>query len=124
MRRRLLVPLAAVTLALAVAAPASAFHCFVVKKPAGAGSAGTATFDVLTNTFTPGSSLSFNAAGQLQGGGFVTLTVVAGPTVLATADVFGHIDLPEGAHASGPGTPTECNGVGIDDLIACILAAP
>jgi hypothetical protein len=111
------------TLALAVAAPVSATHCFVVKKPTGAGSGGTATFDLATHTFTAGQPLTFTPSGELKGAGFLTVTVVDGTTVLATADLFWHIALPDGAHESGPGT-TECDGVGIDDIIACILAAP
>ena len=100
MRRRVVILLGVTALALGVAAPASALHCFVVKKPTGAGSVGTATFDVVT----------------LVGGGFLTVTLVNGTTVLATEDLFFQTNLPDGAHESGPGT-TECDGVGIDDVL-------
>lgn len=122
MRRRVLILLGFTALALAVAAPASALHCFVVKKPAGAGSVGTATFDVVTHTLTPAQPLIRTPSGQLEGGGFLTVTLVAGTTVLATADLFFQTDLPDGAHESGPGT-TECDGVGIDDILECVAAS-
>ena len=124
MRHRLLTLLGVATLALAVAAPAFAFHCFVVKKSAGAGSAGTATFNVVTHALTAGTPITFTPSGQIQGGGFLTVTLVRGDgTPIVTADLFWHGDLPDGAHESGPGG-TECDGVGIDDIIACILGAP
>jgi hypothetical protein len=93
----------------------------VVKKPAGAGSVGTATFDVLTHTLTPAQPLARTPSGELKDGAFLTVTLVAGTTVLATADLFFHGDLPDGAHASGPGT-SECDGVGIDDILECVAA--
>ena len=54
------------------AGPAAAFHCFVVKKPIGSGSAATVTFDVTSGGEPDFSSLPFNPnSGRVQGG-FVT----------------------------------------------------
>jgi hypothetical protein len=122
MRVRGLVLLAVAASALAVAAPASALHCFVVKKPLGAGSVGTATFDVVTRKLTPDQPLVFTRSGSLVGGGFLTVTLVSGTTVLTTVDLFFQTNLPDGAHESGPGT-TECDGVGIDDVLECVAAS-
>jgi hypothetical protein len=116
-RKRLCVSMLAVaTLALS-AAPAFAFHCSVVKKPAGAGSAGTVTLDVVNGEIVS-SDLNLNPAGHIRGA-FVSLTaVLPDGTVVGGGDVFWHKDLPDGAHNSGPGD-SECDGVGIDDLAEC-----
>jgi hypothetical protein len=98
------------------AAPAIATSCSPVNKPLGAGSAGTATVDVVTGQFTP-VDLNLNPAGKPRGG-FISVTPLAnGTPVGPTADVFNK-DLPDGAHNSGPGD-SECDGVGIDDLAEC-----
>jgi hypothetical protein len=99
------------------ASQAFGFHCFVAKKPSGAGSAGSATIEVTTETFTPGADLRVNNAGRLQGG-FITLTATVNGEPIGTFDVFTR-DLPEGAHNSGPGD-NECDGIGVDDAIACM----
>jgi hypothetical protein len=116
-RKRLCVSMLAVaTLALS-AAPAFAFHCSVVKKPAGAGSAGTVTLDVVNGEIVS-SDLNLNPAGHIRGA-FASLTaVLPDGTVVGGGDVFWHKDLPDGAHNSGPGD-SECDGVGIDDLAEC-----
>jgi hypothetical protein len=91
--------------------------CSVVKKPIGAGEAGTATVNVVTGTFTI-TSLNLTPSGHLRGN-FLTVTVIGpGGVVLDTTSVFAKKDLPDGAHLSGPGG-TECDGVGIDDLAEC-----
>jgi hypothetical protein len=122
MRLRVAILLGVTALALAVVAPASALHCFVVTKPQGAGSVGTATFDVVTHHLTTDQPLVFTPSGSLVGGGFLTVTLVNGTTVLATEDLFFQKNLPDGAHESGPGT-TECDGVGIDDVLECVAAS-
>jgi hypothetical protein len=123
MRRTVLILLGFTALALAVAAPASALHCFVVKKPVGAGSVGTATFELTTHTLTPAQPLIRTPSGELTGGAFLTVTLLRNGIPLVTADLYFHGDLPDGAHASGPGTPEECDGVGIDDILECVAAS-
>jgi hypothetical protein len=106
-------------IALFVLTAGSAFgtSCSVVGKPVGAGEAGTATFNVVTGTFTI-TSLNLTPSGNLRGN-FLTVSVIGpGGVVLETVSVFGKKDLPDGAHASGPGG-TSCDGVGIDDLAEC-----
>jgi hypothetical protein len=116
-RKRLCVSMLAVaTLALS-AAPAFAFHCSVVKKPAGAGSAGTVTLDVVNGEIVS-SDLNLNPAGHIQGAFASVTAVLPDGTVVGGGDVFWHKDLPDGAHSSGPGD-SECDGVGIDDLAEC-----
>jgi hypothetical protein len=107
---------AAVALFGLTAGSAFGTSCAVIGKPVGSGEAGTATFNVVTQTFTI-TSLNLTSSGNLRGN-FLTVTVI-GPdgVVLATDSVFGKKDLPDGAHASGPGGP--CDGVGIDDLAEC-----
>jgi hypothetical protein len=117
--RRAIVFAAVVLTALGLsAASAYAFSCSVVKKPAGAGSAGSATVNVVTGEFTPGADLRVNKAGHIQGGFISVTAVLPDGTVVGGGDVFGHADLPDGAHSSGPGD-SECDGVGIDDLAEC-----
>lgn len=108
----------AVVAALLIWPSAALAHvCFVAKKPSEAGSAGTATLDVISGTITPGDDLRVNPAGKLQGG-FITITAVAGGTTLGTADTFSHTTLPDSARNAGPGDDM-CDGVGIDDAEAC-----
>ena len=115
-RRTFSVAVLAGVMVLLMAAQALAFSCTPVNKPIGSGVAGTATFDVLTETFTFTGG-EFNPAGKMKGN-FITVSVVAGTTVLDQVDIFGHKDLPDGAHNSGPGD-SECDGVGIDDAATC-----
>jgi len=123
MRRRVLILLGVLALAFAVAAPASALHCFVVEKPVGAGSVGTATFELTTHHLTLAQPLTFSPSGELTGGAFLTVTLLRNGVPLVTADLYFHKDLPDGAHGSGPGT-SECDGVGIDDILECVAALP
>ena len=120
MRHRFIALLAVMALALSVAGPAAAFHCFVVKKPAGAGSAAAVTFDVTSGGEPDFSSLPFNPnSGRVQGG-FVTLRIVAGSTELGTWDLLFQNTVGGKAHAAGPAGASECDGVGLDDLLACL----
>ena len=109
---------AAVIAVVAVTAgSAYATSCSVIGKPVGSGEAGTATFNVVTGTFTI-TSLELTPSGNLRGN-FLTVSIIGpGGVVLDTVSVFGKKDLPDGAHASGPGG-TEYDGVGIDDLAEC-----
>jgi hypothetical protein len=118
MRRFVAVAVASTAITGLTASQAFGFHCFVAKKPAGAGSAGSATIEVTTETFTPGDDLRVNPAGKTQGA-FITLTATFQGEPIGTFDVFAHGDLPEGAHNSGPGD-NECDGIGVDDAIACL----
>lgn len=118
MRRRLVVLLAATGFALATAGPAAAFHCFVVEKPTGAGSLGTITFDITTEDEE--FEAAMNRAGKEKGGGgFLTIRVVDGETLIAVADVFIHNNLTT-AHVRSGGTGDACDGIGIDDFLACL----
>ena len=116
LRRAFSVGFLAGVMVLLMTATALAHSCTPVNKPVGAGQGGTATFDVVTGTFTI-TSVDLNAAGKMTGN-FVTVSVVAGGTLLDQVDTFGRKDLPEGAHNAGPGD-SECDGVGIDDAAAC-----
>ena len=118
LRRRLAVLVAVAGLALSAAGPAAAFHCFVVSKPIGAGSIGTVTFDV--NTGDEEFEAALNRAGKEKGGGsFLTIRVVDGSTLIAVADVFINNNLTT-AHVRSGGTGDPCDGVGIDDFLACL----
>jgi hypothetical protein len=120
MRRKIVALVAVGALALSAAGPAAAFHCFVVNKPVGAGSAATVTFDVLTSDEPDFDSLPVNPnSGRVQGG-FVTLRIVAGALELGTWDLLFQTTVGGQAHASGPAGANECDGVGIDDLLACL----
>src|SRR5919197_2488959 len=88
MRRRTLALLAVAVLALVTAGQAAAFHCFVVKKPIGAGSAATLTFDVLSGGEPDFASLPFNPNSERVEGGFITLRIVAGTTEIGTWDIL------------------------------------
>jgi hypothetical protein len=120
MRRRLFVFAVASALALAVAGPAAAFHCFVVKKPIGSGSAATLTFDVTSGGEPDFGSLPFNPNSGRVTGGFITLRMVAGPVEIGTWDIFFQNTVGGQAHAAGPDGANECDGVGMDDLLACL----
>lgn len=116
LRRTFSVAFLAGVMVLLMTATALAFSCNPVNKPIGSGVAGTATLDVVTETFTfTGADL--NPAGKMKGN-FITVSVVSGVVLLDEVDIFGHKDLPDGAHNSGPGD-SECDGVGIDDAAAC-----
>lgn len=120
MRRKLIVPVALVVLALATAGQAAAFHCFVVKKPIGSGSAATLTFDVTTESEPDFASVLVNPnSGRVQGG-FITLRIVAGPIEIGTWDLLFQNTVGGQAHAAGPDGANECDGVGMDDLLACL----
>ena len=122
MRLKLFALAGAVALALTVVSPAAAFHCFVVKKPSGAGSAATVTFDVVTDPDGEPDfdTLPFNPNSGRINGGFVTLRVTAAGVELGTWDLFFQTTVGGQAHASGPAGADECDGVGLDDLLACL----
>jgi hypothetical protein len=120
MRLKLLVVSGVAVLSLAVVGQASAFHCFVVKKPIGAGSAASLTFDVTSGGEPDFGSLPFNPnSGRVQGG-FITLRLVAGPVEIGTWDILFQNTVGGQAHAAGPDGANECDGVGMDDLLACL----
>jgi hypothetical protein len=122
LRRRFIALLAIAALALATAGQAAAFHCFVVKKPTGAGSAATVNFDVVTDPDGEPDfdTLPFNPfSGRVQGG-FVTLHITAAGQEVGTWDLFFQVTVGGKAHASGPAGSSECDGVGLDDLLACL----
>jgi hypothetical protein len=122
MRRRFLAVLAIAALALGTAGQAAAFHCFVVKKPIGAGSAATVNFDVVTDADGEPDfdTLPFNPNSGRVTGGFVTLNITAAGVPIGTWDLFFQTTVGGKAHASGPAGASECDGVGIDDLLACL----
>jgi hypothetical protein len=120
MRRRFLASTLVALLALILAAPASAFHCFVVKKPIGSGSAATLTFDVTSGGEPDFGSLPFNPNSERVIGGFISLRLVAGPVELGTFDLLFQNTVGGKAHAAGPAGASECDGVGMDDLLACL----
>lgn len=120
MRLKIAALAAVAALAMAFAAPAGAFHCFVVKKPLGAGSAGALTFDVLTADEPDFGSFPFNPNSERVVGGFITLRIVAGPVEIGTWDLLFQNTVGGKAHASGPAGASECDGVGMDDLLACL----
>jgi hypothetical protein len=120
MRRRLIALFAVAALALSTAGQAAAFHCFVVKKPVGAGSAATLTFDVLSGGEPDFGSVPVNPNSDRVVGGFVSLRLVAGTTELGTWDILFQNTVGGQAHAAGPDGANECDGVGMDDLLACL----
>lgn len=101
---------------LLMTATALAFSCTPVNKPIGTGVAGSVTLDVVTETFTV-TDMDLNPAGNIKGN-FVTVSVVAGDTVLDQIDIWWRKDLPDGAHNSGPGDSL-CDGVGLDEAAEC-----
>jgi hypothetical protein len=120
MRRRLIALFAVAALALSTAGQAAAFHCFVVEKPVGAGSAATLTFDVLSGGEPDFGSVPVNPNSDRVVGGFVSLRLVAGTTELGTWDILFQNTVGGQAHAAGPDGANECDGVGMDDLLACL----
>jgi hypothetical protein len=120
MRRRLLALLAATVLGLALAGQASAFHCFVANKPIGAGSAAELTFDVSTGGEPDFDSLPFNPNSGRVVGAWVTLHIVDGTTEIGSWDILFQNTVGGQAHAAGPDGANECDGVGMDDLLACL----
>jgi hypothetical protein len=120
MRRKLLALTIVMALSLLVAGQAAAFHCFVVKKPIGAGSAATLTFDVTSGGEPDFESLPINPNSGRVVGGFVSLHLVAGSTDLGTWDLLFQNTVGGKAHAAGPDGANECDGVGMDDLLACL----
>jgi hypothetical protein len=111
MRKAIVVLVASIALLVLGAGPAFATHCSPVNKPIDAGAnAGTVALQPSgPPTITP----VLNPAGHPTGG---FMTVIA-PDGTVVASVFKK-DLPDGAHNAGPGD-NECDGIGIDDLIAC-----
>jgi hypothetical protein len=115
MHKTIVASLLSVALLAVTAGQAAATSCSPVNKPEGAGAnAGTLTVNLDTGQVTP--DFNTNPAGHVTGG-FLSVSVIAGGTVVDTANTFKN-DLPDGAHNSGPGD-TECDGVGIDDLAEC-----
>lgn len=120
MRLKLFAVAAVAVLSLAIVGQASAFHCFVVKKPIGSGSAAALTFDVTSSDEPDFGSLPFNPnSGRVQGG-FITLRIVAGAVEIGTWDILFQNTVGGQAHAAGPDGANECDGVGMDDLLACL----
>jgi hypothetical protein len=122
MRRKFIALLAIAALALGTAGQAAAFHCFVVKKPVGAGTAAVVNFDVVTD---PDGEPDFDtipvneSSGRVTGG-YVTLNVFAAGVPLGSWDLKFQSTVGGKAHASGPDGANECDGVGVDDLLACL----
>jgi hypothetical protein len=122
MRRRFIAILAVVVLALSTAGQAAAFHCFVAKKPIGAGSAATIDFDVVTDPDGEPDfdKLPFNPFSGRVVGAWVTLHITAGGQEVGTWDLLFQNTVGGKAHAAGPDGANECDGVGMDDLLACL----
>jgi hypothetical protein len=119
MRRYAFVVLLALGVVALSAGEAFATSCSPVNKPEGAGAnAGTVTV-TLNPTGPPDVVITpnLNPAGNPTGGFLVVTVVAPDGTVVDTANTF-KMDLPDGAHNSGPGD-TECDGIGIDDLAEC-----
>jgi hypothetical protein len=116
LRRTFSVAFLAGVMVLLMTATALAFSCTPVNKPIDAGVAGTVTLDVVAGTFTE-TGMDLNPAGKMKGN-FVTVSVVAGDTLLDQIDIWWRKDLPDGAHNSGPGDSL-CDGVGLDEAAEC-----
>jgi hypothetical protein len=109
LRKRLTVFLAAAMIMMVMsAAPAFAHHCANVSKNSGAGSIGTINADTGEETFTKAN------------GGFLTVTGTLEDGSTFSYDIFAHGTRPDGAMAAGPAGDSECDGVGIDDALACL----
>jgi hypothetical protein len=108
--------------ALSAAGSAFAFHCTVVSKPTGSGSAGTITVQVNGDgTVTPlAANLNVAPNGNPKGGFFTVTWVDPSGNTISVNDVFSHGVRPDGALMSGPGGTSECDGVGIDDVFSCL----
>jgi hypothetical protein len=122
MRRRFIALLAVAALALATAGQAAAFHCFVVKKPIGAGSVATINFDIVTDPDGEPDfdTVPFNPNSGRITGGWVTLRITAAGMEVGTWDLLFQNTVGGQAHAAGPAGASECDGVGMDDLLACL----
>jgi hypothetical protein len=122
MRRRAIALFAVVALALGTAGQAAAFHCFVAKKPIGAGSAATIDFDVVTDPDGEPDfdTLPFNPFSDRVVGAWVTLHITAAGQEVGTWDLLFQNTVGGKAHAAGPNGADECDGVGMDDLLACL----
>ena len=120
--RRSLILIATALVAHATAGSALAFHCTVVSKPTGSGSAGTITVQVNDDhTVTPLSAdLNVAPNGNPRGGFFTITWVRPDGSTISVNDVFSHGVRPDGALMSGPGGTSECDGVGIDDVFNCL----
>jgi hypothetical protein len=122
MRKQLLALIGALAVALVATSSALAFHCTVVNKPTGSGSAGSIVVQVNGDgTVTPLSAVKNLAPNGNPKGGFFTVTWVdpTGATI-RVSDVFSHGLRPDGALMSGPDGTSECDGVGIDDVLDCL----
>jgi hypothetical protein len=122
MRRRFIALLAVAALALATAGQAAAFHCFVAKKPIGAGSVATINFDVVTDPDGEPDfdTVPFNPNSGRITGGWVTLHITAAGMEIGTWDLLFQNTVGGQAHAAGPAGASECDGVGMEDLLACL----
>jgi hypothetical protein len=112
-RRLLMATMFALLLTVFVTTSAFAHICTNANKKDGAGSIGT--YNIADGTFTPNKPLNANASN----GGFVTFT-----DGVNSFDLYLHQLLPEGALAAGPGGDDQCDGLGVDNFLACIGAAP
>jgi hypothetical protein len=128
-RHRVTATLAIVGALMLVGGPALAHDCTNVSKVVGAGSAGDGYF---TAQITPDGEIygfieeftgDANPAGQGMGGWFTTHFIAAvdgqEPVEIAVFDVLIHQDLGDAPRFGGPGEGN-CDGVGIDDLDACL----
>ena len=121
MRIRLIALIGVTTVALAAASSALGFHCTVVRKPTGSGSAGSIIVQVdADGTATPLSATLNVAPNGNPEGGFFTVTWLLPDGATQVNDVFSHGVRPDGALMSGPNGTSECDGVGIDDVFNCL----
>lgn len=112
-RRLLMATMFALMLTVFVTTSAFAHICTNASKRDGAGSVGT--YNVVTETFE--SAKRLNEAHP--NGGFVTFT-----DGINSFDIYMHQTLPAGALAAGPGGDDQCDGLGVDNFLACIGAGP
>ena len=129
LRHRVITTLAAVSALLLVAGPALAHSCVNASKQAGAGSAGDGYYTALIDVegtiygFVDEEVGNTTPNGRPLGGWFTVHFIAAvdgqEPVEIASYDVLIHQSLPEAARLGGPGDTT-CDGVGIDDIDACL----
>ncbi len=130
--RRASVVLAATATLLLGAAPAMAHDCANASKQAGAGSvadlyivAYVESGVVVGEDFWV-ENIRENGQGKAQGGFYTAHYLVsldgADAFQFAQHDIFVHQDLPASVRAGGPGESL-CDGVGVDDVGACLDAA-
>lgn len=129
LRHRVITTLAAVSALLLVAGPALAHSCVNASKQAGAGSAGDGYYTALIDVegtiygFVDEEVGNTTPNGRPLGGWFTVhfIAEVEGqdPVEIAVYDVLLHQDLGESPRLGGPGD-TACDGVGFDDLDACL----